>query len=368
MKLQTIALVSWLMMLSGCGPKNIFAGSNDPLSGGGTPDNGDAATRTGLIDCTTTSWKSSNGSTRPDKFQITSQCGKTFVEPPTPERNLDVIFVLDVTGSMRSELDAVRGGISELISLMAAEKWNLRAGAIAFADEILEEHSVTLNLNELLGSMSPENANWKATPGFGGDAPEIGLAAIERGLTMLQETDPEGLVEEKILVYVSDAPAKTHSTHGFDTTHTEEAMRNFSQKLKGQPGKPSFRFLYSSTTSRKGLIDGMPTPILQLQQLAKNSQVEKVELPFPLSVQNIKTSFVATLREGAFRSETCNITHGKFTHTATGEVIVDTEANIANPLFAIPIASWRSGSYKAVIDRTCSLTGPSSSEISIELP
>jgi len=368
MKLQTITLAFGLMMLSGCGQKNIFGGSSDHLGSGGTPDNGDAATRTGLIDCTTTSWKSSNGTTRPEKFQITSQCGKSFVTPPTPERNLDVIFVLDVTGSMRSELDAVRGGISELINLIAAEKWNLRAGAVAFADEILEEHPATLNLGELLASMGPENANWKATPGFGGDAPEVGLAAIERGLSMLQEADPAGVVEEKILVYVSDAPAKTHSTHGFDTAHTEETMKAFIQKLKGQAGKPSFRFFYSSTTSRKGLIDGMPTPILQMQQLAKNSQVEKVELPFPLSVQNVKTSFVAQLREGVFRTETCNISHSKFTHTATGEVIVDTDAGIANPLFAIPIAGWRSGTYKAVIDRTCSLRGATSAEVSVELP
>jgi hypothetical protein len=368
MKRKLLGLIYLSTALYGCGDIQRFVGLSDSRSGGRGGQEADAATRAGLIDCGTTLWQSSNGVTRPEKFQITAACPRSFIEPPTPERNLDVVFLLDVTGSMKNELDAVRGGINELISLISAEKWNFRAGAVAFADVLLEEHAATANLSGLLSAMDSSNENWKAPPGFGGDAPEIGLAAIERGLAMLQEADPTGVVEEKMLVYVSDAPAKLHATYGFDTTQTIQALRDFSQKLFTQPGLPSFRLFFSSTSSRKGLIEGMPTPVLQLQQLITESKVEGVSLPFPLSTENVKSSFVAALRQGAFRTEICAISHVKIAHTFTGEVMMDAPNSIATTSVSVSTDGWRSGAYQATIKRVCTISGPQTQETRIEVP
>lgn len=368
MKYNLLALISVCSVVCGCGDIQKFVGFSDSRSGGKNAEGIDAGTSGGIIDCGTTLWQSSNGVTRPNKFQITTSCPRSFVEPPTPERNLDVVFLLDVTGSMKNELDAVRGGIAELISIISSEKWNLRAGAVAFADAILEEHAATPNLTGLLSAMDSSNENWKAPPGFGGDAPEVGLGAIERGVAMLQEADPAGAVEEKMLVYVSDAPAKLHSTYGFDIAHTAKVLQDFSQKLTTQSALPSFRLFFSSTTARKGLIEGMPTPLLQIKQLISESKVEGVNLPFPLSTENVKSSFVAPLRKGAFRTETCNISHVKISHTFTGEVPMDAANTSTTDVVSVSTDGWRSGTYQAIISRNCTISGPKLQETRIEVP
>ncbi len=355
------------LSLTGCGEKHSFGSFNPDVNGDGVVDDLDQINTAGLVPCDAAAWTSSNGA-RPDAFYFPTSCRRDFTEPPKPERNLDVIFALDVTGSMGNELNAVRGGIRKLIALIAAEKWNLRAGAIAFADTLLEEHPASANLEALLASMESSQPNWKATPGFGGDAPEVGLAAIERGLELLQAADPGDTVEEKILVYVSDAPAKLHSTHGFDIAHTRDALKTFSINLAATPTQPSFRFFYSSTMSRKGFIDAMPTPLAQVEKLVQSSAVSSVKLPFPLATENLEESFLVPLRKGAFRTERCKLESVKYVHTGTGgEATYD--RNVAEKAhFSVAVLGWKSGKYKVTLKKNCSLSGEREEALELDMP
>jgi hypothetical protein len=363
----TILICATHLALSGCGESHTFGSFNADVNGDGVVDDLDQINTAGLIACNSATWTSSTG-TRPDAFYFPTSCRRDFTEPPRPERNLDVMFALDVTGSMGNELNSVRGGIQKLIDLIAAEKWNLRVGAIAFADAILEEHAASENLGELLTAMNPNQTNWKATPGFGGDAPEVGLAAMERGIDLLQSADPHGTVEEKILVYVSDAPAKLHSTYGFDVAHTNTAFKTFSTNLSAMPSQPSFRFFYSSTMSRKGLVDAMPTPLTQIEKLVQTSGVSGIRLPFPLATENLEDSFLVPLRKGAFRTERCALESVKYTHVETGGE-VKYEHNISQSAhFSVAVSGWRSGKYKVTLEKKCSLSGEREEVLDIEMP
>jgi hypothetical protein len=369
MKTISAALLFVLLpfVTQGCGKTHGFVSMNADINGDGVVDDLDQINTAGLVPCGQNSWNSADG-TRPTAFYFPTSCKRNFTEPPKPARNLDIMFALDVTGSMGNELDVVRGGIRKLIDMIAAEKWNLRAGAVAFADAILEEHPASENLTQLLAAMDKSQPNWKATPGFGGDTPEIGLAAIERGLELLKEADAAGAVEEKILVYVSDAPAKLLSTHGFDLAHTSGELKKFHNGLSEMDLLPSFRFFYSSTASRKGLIDAMPTPLFQLEKLVKLSGVTGIKLPFPLATENLEQAFLVPLRQGAFRTEICPLENVKYVHVESGgEMSFSAESESGAHMSVYP-AGWKSGAYKVYTTRRCSLTGAREEEISLVLP
>lgn len=355
------------LTLVACGEKNQFNGYNSIVAGTDPGDGNDQSNLAGLVPCDAGEWMPAAG-TPVDSLYFPSSCKRNYIEPPKPERNLDIIFALDVTGSMGNELSAVRGGIQKLINLISAEKWNLRAGAIAFADAILEEHSASPNLSELLTNMDSSNPNWSAIPGFGGDAPEIGLGAIERAVELLQNADPNNEVEEKIVVYVSDAPAKLLSTHGFDTAHTSARLKDFSANLAQAPSQPSFRFFYSSTTSRKGLIDAMPTPLAQIEKMVQASGSNGIKLPFPLATENLEESFIVPLRKGAFRTEQCALEKIHFLNVATNSTSEFQNTNATKAHVAVPITNWKSGDYKVTFTKKCALTGTREETLSLHLP
>ncbi len=351
-----------------CGVKHKFDSYNGDVNASGGSDGLDEINAAGLIPCESSAWQPV-GVSRPDKLYFLRSCKRDYTEPPKPERNLDIMFALDVTGSMGAELDAVRGAIHSLIEIIAAEKWNLRAGSIAFADEILEEHPVSTKLSELLAAMASNQPNWKAEPGFGGDAPEIGLAAIEKSLQNLQLGDPLGAVEEKVLVYVSDAPAKLFSNHGFDIVHTSTVLKGYSSQLSKMQTQPSFRMFYSSTTSRKGLVDDMPTPLTQLENLVSSSGIAGIKLPFPLVTENLEQTFIVPLRQGAFRTEFCKFEKARFVHVSSGgEIVLENDSGSSKAYMQIAIGAWKSGDYKVTIDKGCSISGTRREEIEMHLP
>ena len=205
---------------------------------------------------------------------IPIECQIPLETQTPPNYNIDIVFVLDVTGSMGSSLLAVRKDLKNFVSALESKGWKIRVGAVPFEDKIVEDGVIRpqSNVTDVLGQMESKQL-WTPQLGFGGDAPEVGLAAIERGVTLLSEnvTSVQPSQNHKLLVYVSDAPAQRTKKGGFSVVETSQNLKTFKEKVVAAGG--SFNLVVATTDSRKGLFDEMPTPRDQMKDLTAQAGV-----------------------------------------------------------------------------------------------
>jgi Mg-chelatase subunit ChlD len=87
---------------------------------------------------------------------------------------LDLIFVLDVTGSMGGTIDGVKNNIIEFADSLKKRGVDYRLGMVTFLDEIENVYDFTNDVNAFKQLVSLQNAHG------GGDAPENSLEALYR--------------------------------------------------------------------------------------------------------------------------------------------------------------------------------------------
>lgn len=126
------------------------------------------------------------------------------VQPAKPA--VDVMFVLDVTGSMADEIRGVRDGIQSFVEEFRDRELNARVGLIAFRDRQIGEEMDVLMFEE--GPFTADTDDFRRQVGLlsadgGGDGPESSLDAV---VTAAKQPFREGAV--KVLLLITDAPPK----------------------------------------------------------------------------------------------------------------------------------------------------------------
>jgi Mg-chelatase subunit ChlD len=119
--------------------------------------------------------------------------------------DLDVVFVLDTTGSMGGEIGEAQQRLRELAAALATSRAGerLRFGVVAFRDRGDDYVTKTSALTAEIGMTDAFLAGLSA--GGGGDNPESVLAALAVALRDMR-WDP-ALTTERRIVLVGDAPA-----------------------------------------------------------------------------------------------------------------------------------------------------------------
>jgi Mg-chelatase subunit ChlD len=128
----------------------------------------------------------------------------TQVEALQSKRKADIMFVLDCTGSMQGEIDAIKEAFISFADTIEADGVRARVGLIAFWDRLFDQEAEVLTFGGEVFTRDPaafrgEVARLKA--GGGGDLPESSLDAVM--LALRQPFDP---ASSKVLVLVTDAP------------------------------------------------------------------------------------------------------------------------------------------------------------------
>jgi Ca-activated chloride channel family protein len=127
--------------------------------------------------------------------------------PGPPARpQVDVLFVLDVTGSMQFAIDGVRDGIRSFADGLGRKELDSRIGLVAFQDRQLGELPQVLRFDGR--PLTPDIAAFRERVATlyadgGGDAPETCLDALK--VAADQPFRPEAT---KVLVLITDAPPK----------------------------------------------------------------------------------------------------------------------------------------------------------------
>ncbi len=120
------------------------------------------------------------------------------------KRQADIMFVLDCTGSMQGEIDAIRDAMVNFVETTKAEGVRARVGLVAFRDRLVKEEHKVLQFDGEIFTNDPNlfrQEVMKLKAYGGGDPPESSLDAL-----MLALDQPFSPDSQKVIVLVTDAP------------------------------------------------------------------------------------------------------------------------------------------------------------------
>jgi Ca-activated chloride channel family protein len=119
---------------------------------------------------------------------------------------VDVLFVLDVTGSMQAQIDGVRSGIVDFATKLSERGLDERIGTVAFRDEVIGERPEILEFGN--GPFTSDYTAFRIAmarlrASGGGDSPESSFDALRLAA---RQSFRAGAT--KVLVLITDAPPK----------------------------------------------------------------------------------------------------------------------------------------------------------------
>jgi len=144
---------------------------------------------------------------RETEFVDTPSAGTTLVTTKGP---VDVVVVMDTTGSMQGSIDSMRDNAIASIRKLREKTDDIRMAVVTFRDRGVESdagHFLTSGFTSNLESQFAFMRGLKADGG--GDTPEDQLDGLSRAIALWEgEPQDEDRVPAKIIVTITDAPAK----------------------------------------------------------------------------------------------------------------------------------------------------------------
>ena len=120
---------------------------------------------------------------------------------------LDIVFIIDITGSMGSSINEVKGNVYNFANKIIRKGIDYRLGLILFSDTIDYVFQPTENVSSFLDWMN------KAIPSLGGDEKENALEALKQATKLNFRP-----AANRLAVLITDAPYHQLGEHGDGTT------------------------------------------------------------------------------------------------------------------------------------------------------
>jgi Ca-activated chloride channel family protein len=184
--------------------------------------------------------------------------------PPASEPQVDVLFVLDVTGSMQREIDGVRDGIRRFAGELTGKHLDTHVGLIAFRDRKIGEEPEVLSFRD--GPFTADYDAFRERVGDlraqgGGDDPESSLDALN-----LAARQPFRSDAVKVAVLITDAPPHVPDV---ETASVEDAARAL---LRARVNQLHLVIQDGDRPAYSGLQTGVPGRIFSLAEAAAGRQ------------------------------------------------------------------------------------------------
>jgi hypothetical protein len=124
--------------------------------------------------------------------------------------DLDIVFVVDLTGSMMPYMDTVKEKLIELTGVLyMMNKGQVQVSVVGFKDEIVDVLGWTNDYYEIVDYIGKLEAE------FGGGIPQSHYLGFETALALFKEKDVSW-VHDRVVVFVSDAPPGVDDTFEFE--------------------------------------------------------------------------------------------------------------------------------------------------------
>jgi hypothetical protein len=189
---------------------------------------------------------------------------ETAAAPPSPSpesrgarlaiKDLDLVFVLDTTGSMRQEIADLQANLIGIIRVLSRLAGSLRVGLVAFKDRGDEYLTQAFPLRPMTGGDAAALVDFvgRLSAEGGGDDPEPVDEALRAALDMPWRPDAQGQI-----IVIGDAPAHGHRVRQtmelagqFRRNAGQAAPRMLSAILTG--GDPGARAFYERLAAAGG--------------------------------------------------------------------------------------------------------------------
>ncbi|MDH7516642.1 MAG: OmpA family protein [Bacteroidota bacterium] len=130
---------------------------------------------------------------------------------------VDIVFVIDQTGSMRQEVNEVKTNILEFMQKLAVRGVDYQLGLVTFSDRVERRRELTEDVETFISYVD------NITVGGGGDNPENALEGLAEATTLRFRHSAQ-----KIFILITDAPYHQKSEQGDGRTDfTTESMIQF---------------------------------------------------------------------------------------------------------------------------------------------
>lgn len=145
---------------------------------------------------------------------------------------MDVVFVVDATGSMQDEIDVIKKEVWNIANELMTGKPtpDIRFGLVLYRDKsdskVIEETKLTRNVDEIHEKLMSARAMG------GGDGPEH----VGRGLHTALDMDWGGGDVSKTIYLVGDAPAKQYKEHTLATALSKSNQKGIKINSIGGSG------------------------------------------------------------------------------------------------------------------------------------
>ncbi len=195
----------------------------------------------------------------------------------------DIVFAIDITGSMQSNLDAIKDNVVSFARELESRAWDARFAAVGFRDSI----DSTVDFTDAK-SLANRLRKWSAPLGSGGDEQEFSQGGIAEALDMLMSdtsSNPNRAKADKIVLMVTDNPGFNYvskSHNDFSTDNLEEKIQQAAFTLT------RLKFYHSTPSSSRFRM----SPRDQYNSVIKNTGVVGSSLKYPLTEKVILNQFV----------------------------------------------------------------------------
>jgi len=149
---------------------------------------------------------------------------------------LDIVFVLDTTGSMGEEIERLKTTIEIIYDNLdlATPRPKLRFGLVLYKDQgdqyVVRHYPLTENLNDFRKALS------QASAAGGGDEPEDLESALETTVSDAMDWNPDGV---RLAFIITDAPAQTYNgVFGYDSAVKSAREKGIKIHSVGTGGLP----------------------------------------------------------------------------------------------------------------------------------
>jgi len=139
---------------------------------------------------------------------------QTSAPPPRAMGGTDrvnVVFLIDTTGSMDTYINGVKDRAIEFSSILASKGAAYKLGLIGFGDLNEKEKPSVYNFTDDIPKFQKQVKNIPRT--YGGDIPESSLDALETGIELLNSHRDEGTARN-IFILITDAPPHVPTNSG----------------------------------------------------------------------------------------------------------------------------------------------------------
>ncbi|MCL2571836.1 MAG: Hsp70 family protein [Defluviitaleaceae bacterium] len=129
---------------------------------------------------------------------------------PVGSERVNIVFLIDTTGSMDTYINGVKDRAIEFSNILASKGASNKLGLIGFGDLGENEHPSVYNFTDDIPKFQKQVKNIPRT--YGGDIPESSLDALETGVELLKSHRDEG--GRNIFILITDAPPHVPTVAG----------------------------------------------------------------------------------------------------------------------------------------------------------